>query len=141
MEDLSFIPSAVSEPCWASGKEEDFQPWAKKMEAFFAGWIKESEMMLEWAADQTTEITTTAIDLEFLPTDVNEGRGVKNLEFILKQMYTMLMDFTSGEANDMVGNSRKNPLEAWRRLQERYDPTAGGRKRNILRTIISPGRC
>ena len=33
-------------------------------------------MMLEWAAEQPTEITTTAIDLEFLPTDTNEDRGV-----------------------------------------------------------------
>ena len=28
-----------------------------------------------------------------------------------------------------------------RRLQKRDDPTTGGRKRNLLRTIISPGRC
>ena len=42
-----------------------FQQWPKKTEAFFAGVIKESEMMLEWAAEQATEITTTAIDLEF----------------------------------------------------------------------------
>ena len=45
------------------------------------------------------------------------------------------------EVNDTVANSRKNPLEAWRRLQKRYDPTTGGIKRNLLRTIISPGRC
>ena len=32
-------------------------------------------------------------------------------------------------------------MESWRRLQKRYDPTTGGRKRNLLRTIISPGRC
>ena len=37
--------------------------------------------MLEWAAEQATDITTTAIDLEFLPTDTNEDRGVQNLEF------------------------------------------------------------
>ena len=43
----------------------------KKTEAFFAGVMKESEMMLEWAAEQPTEISTTAIDLEFLPTDTN----------------------------------------------------------------------
>ena len=54
-----------------------------------------------------------------------------------QQIHTAL---TSYEANDIVANSRKNPLEAWRRLQNRYDPT-GGRKRNLLRTIISPGRC
>ena len=32
-----------------TGREEDFQQWSKKTEAFFAGVIKESEMMLEWA--------------------------------------------------------------------------------------------
>ena len=26
-------------------------------------------------------------------------------------------------------------------LQKRFDPTTGGRKRNFLSTIISPGRC
>ena len=112
------------------------------MEAFFAGEIKESEMMLEWAADQTTEITTTATDLEFLPTDVNEGRGVQNLEFILQQMYTILVDLTSGEANEMVDNSRKNPMEAWRRLQERKDPTAGEEHpwhNHFSGTLFSPG--
>ena len=31
-----------------SGKEEDLQQWSKKTEAFLAGVIKESEMMLEW---------------------------------------------------------------------------------------------
>ena len=51
------------------------------------------------------------------------------------------MALTSYEVSDIVANSRKNPLKAWRRLQKRYDPTTGGRKRNLLRTIISPGRC
>ena len=97
--------------------------------------------MLVWASEQPTEITTTAIDLEFLPTDTNEDRGVQNLEFLLQQMHTALMALTIYEANDIVANSWKNPLEAWRRLQKLYDPTTGGRKRNLLRTIISPGRC
>ena len=35
-----------------SGKEKDLQQWSKKTKAFFAGVIKESEMMLEWAAEQ-----------------------------------------------------------------------------------------
>ena len=94
-------------------------------DALFAGVIKESEMMLEWAAEQATEITTPAIDLEFLPTDTNVDRGVQNLEFVLQQMHTALMALTSYEANDIVANSRKNPSEARRRLQKRYDPTTG----------------
>ena len=64
-----------------TGREDDFQQWSKKTEAFFAGVIKESEEMLEWAAEQARKITTTAVDLEFLPTDMNEDRGVQNLEF------------------------------------------------------------
>ena len=118
-------------------REEDFHHWTKKTEASFAGVIKESEMMLEWAA----EITTTGIDVEFLPTDMNEDKGVQKLGFVLQQMHTTLMALTSYEANDIVANSRKNPLEAWRRLQKRYDPTTGGRKRNLLRTVNTFGRC
>ena len=123
------------------GKEEGFQQWSKKTEAFFAGVIKQSEMMLEWAAEQPKEITMTAIDLGFLPTDENKDRGVRNLEFVLQQMCTALMVLTSYEPNDIVPNSRKKPLKAWRRLQKRYDPTKGGRNRNSLRTIMSLGRC
>ena len=124
-----------------SGKEKDFQQWSKETKALFAGVTKESDMILEWAAEQTTEISTEFIDREFLPIMTNQERGVQNQEFILQQMHTMLTDLTSGEANDIVANSRKNPLEAWRRLQKRSDPTTGGRKRNFLRTVVSPGRC
>ena len=122
----------LGRPKEITGRDEDFQQWSKKTEAFFAGVIKESEMMLEWAAEQPTEFTTT---------DTNEDRGVQNMEFVLQQMHTALMALTSYEANDIVANSRKNPLEAWRRLQKRDDPTTGGRKRNLLRSIISSGRC
>ena len=34
-------------------------------------------MMLEWAAEQTVEFTTTAIDLEFLSSETNVDRGVQ----------------------------------------------------------------
>ena len=131
----------MSRPKEFSGREEDFQQWSKKTEASFAGVIKESAMMLEWAAEQATEITTTATDLEFLPTDTDVDRGVENLELALQQMHAALVALTSYEAKDIVANSRKNPPEVWRRLQKRYDPTTGGRKRNLLRTIISLGRC
>ena len=66
---------------------------------------------------------------------------MQNLEFVLQLMHTALMAFTSCEANDIVANSRKNPLEAWRRLQKRCGLTTGGRKLNLLRTIISSRRC
>ena len=67
----------LSRPKEFTGREEDFQQWSKKTEAFFAGVIKESEMLLGWAVEQPTEIATTAIHLEFLPMDANEDRGVQ----------------------------------------------------------------
>ena len=62
----------VGRPKEFTGREEDYQQWSKKTEAFFAVVIKESEMMLEWAAEQPTETTT---DLEFLPTDTNDAQS------------------------------------------------------------------
>ena len=97
--------------------------------------------MLEWPAEQVTDVTQELIDVEFLPPSTNVERGVQNLEFVLQQMHTALRTLTRYEANDIVANSRKNPLEAWRGLQKRYDPTTGGRRRNLLRTIITLGSC
>ena len=63
--------TGLGRPKEFSGKEEDFLQWSKKTEAFFAGVIKESEMMLEWAAEQTTEIPTELLNNDFLPTATN----------------------------------------------------------------------
>ena len=97
--------------------------------------------MLEWSTEQAAAITTELIHLGFLPTSTNLERGVQNLEFALQQMHTALTGLTSYDANDIVATSRKNPMEAWRRLKKRLDRTTGGRKRNLLRTVISTGRC
>ena len=48
----------LGRPKESTGREEDFQLWSKKTEAFFAGVIKESEMMLELAVELATEITS-----------------------------------------------------------------------------------
>ena len=128
--------NGLGRPKEFSGKEDDFQQWSKKTEAFFVGVIKESETTLEWTAEQTTEIAAELINREFLPTE-NQERGVQ------KPGVCAAADAYSacGSHELVVANSRKKPLEAWRRLQKRYDPTTGGRERNLLRTINSPGWC
>ena len=45
------------------------------------------------------EITTTAIDLEFLPIVTNVEGGVRNLELVLQQMHSALMALRLFEAN------------------------------------------
>ena len=51
----------------------------------------------EWAAEQTTEISTELINRAFLPTATNQERGVQNLESVLQQMNTAHMALTSYE--------------------------------------------
>ena len=120
---------------------EDFQQWAKKTEAFFAGVIKESEMMLEWAADQTTEITTTAIDLEFLPTDSNEeSRSAQPEVHFAADAYDAYGSHESKRTTLLPTRGRTH----WRRdddCMNRYDPTTEEGRGTLLRTIISPERC
>ena len=70
--------------------------------------------MLEWSAEQATELTTEPIDLEFLPTSTNVERGGRNLEFVLQRMHTALMALTGYEASDIVADSRSIPLEGLR---------------------------
>ena len=110
-----------------TGKDEDFQKWSKNTETFFAGAIK-SEMILEWSAEQVTEVTQELIDLDFWPTSTNEEKGLSNLDYVLQQVLPALMSLTSYEANDIVANSRKNQLETCRRRQTRYDPKTVRRK-------------
>ena len=82
-------------------------------EGFFnSGRRIRKHLLVWWSAEQTTEITTTAIDREFLPIATDQERGVQNQEFVLQQMHTALMALTSYEANDIVANSRKNPLNS-----------------------------
>ena len=45
----SLIDVKVLRPKDFIGKEEDFQQWSKKADAFFAGVIQESEIMLEYS--------------------------------------------------------------------------------------------
>ena len=58
------------------------------------------------------------------------------------QVYATLNQLCDGESWDIVQNSGKNNgFEAWRKLHRRFDPSTGGRKRNLLKSIIGPTRC
>ena len=109
-----------------------------KVEESKKGTFKGRGNPLEWRRVRRSEkyrnaaeITTELIDFQLLPTVANVERGIQNLEFVLQEMHTAQMALASYEANDIVANSRKNPSEAWRRLQKRYDPTSGGRKTKL----------
>ena len=112
-------------------REEGCQLCSMNVGVFFAGVIRESEIMSEWSDDEVIDMTMEAVDLEVrAPTCAQPGA-------VLQQAHTASMALTGYEATDTVAISRKNPL-----VRDDYNcgPTTRGRKRNLLRTITSPGR-
>ena len=97
-----------------SDQEEDFQQWSKSAEAFFAGVIKESEIMLHWAANRGRRLRVNP-SISSSCRLGNMWKEVQNLEFVLQQVHTALMARTFYEANDIVANARQSPLKAWQR--------------------------
>eukprot|EP00959_Pyramimonas_sp_CCMP1952_P365166 7646764-Pyramimonas_sp.AAC.1 len=61
---------------------------------------------------------------------------------MVAQLHTAIQQLVTGEPFDITQNVDKgNGLECWRRLARRFDPSTGGRKRNLLKLVLSPGRC
>ena len=75
-------------------------------------------MMLEWAVEQVTDITTTVIDVEFLPTNTNVDRGVENLEFVLQQMHTALVALTSYVGERHCRHLAEDPVRGMAETEE-----------------------
>ena len=66
-----FFPSLIDvkgvvRPKEFTEHEDEFQQWSKKTGAMLCWCDQGMWMMLKWTAEQLTEITTTAIDLEVL---------------------------------------------------------------------------
>ena len=113
-----------------TGREGDFQQWSKKTEAFFAGVIKESEMVLEWAAEQPTESTTRMRTEECKTWSLCCSRCTQH-SWLSRVMRRMTLSPSRGRVRWRYGGDYRSDMI----LRQ------GGRKRKFLRTIISPGRC
>ena len=72
--------------------------------------------------------------------EADEMDKVEKLEEKMHQVFTILMQLTEGEANDLVSNAGGQELEAWRKLARRWDLSTGGRARNLFRFILNPGK-
>ena len=131
----------IGKPPQYSGKEADFLVWTRKVESFFGAVHEDISFVFEYVLDQTTLVLNGDLDL------VSDGSAadrpkVEGLDQKSAQLCLILSQLTDGEAFDIVVNSGKNAgFEAWWRLHRRYDPATGGRRRNMLREIIGPGRC
>ena len=119
--------------------EKTFPIWQRKLQNYVVSVYPDLQPAMEWAVMQGSPITDADIDDAY-------GNAADALDQISDvqdkdhQLYSVLIQVTEGEANDIVCNSRGSGLEAWRKLTRRWDPLTGGRVRNLLRFVISPGR-
>jgi len=122
-------------------KEENFPKWVRKTENYIVGVLGEGfRKVLSWAVEQEDPILHPDWDAEF-GTLADEEDRVDGVDEKVNQLYTALTSLTDDDSLDIVvGAGAGNGLEAWRKLHKRWDPSTGGRKRNLLKSIIAPPR-
>jgi hypothetical protein len=129
----------LGKPSSFDGTEEKFLPWKTRTENFVIGVYPDIASALEWAEEQTAPIES--IDVVTAFGDANDADYIPELVEKQQQLFMVLQQLCEREAFDLVTNcGRGQGLEAWRKLNRRYDPATGGRKRTLLRHILSPTR-
>ena len=130
----------LGKPSSFEDKEERFVSWVRKVENYLVASLGESfRPLLEWASEHETPVVQNDWDIAY-------GRGTQDeipeITEKIAQLFTVLVALTDGESNDIViGAGNANGAEAWRKLHRRWDPATGGRKRNLLKSIINPPKC
>ena len=123
--------------------EKDFPTWQRKVKNYVVGVHADMEAALDWAAETPKTLQGPAGELMLDQTFGEQADENDKIEKLLEknqQLFQILMNLTEAEANDIVCNSGSKGLEAWRKLARRWDPSTGGRARNMLRFLIAPGR-
>ena len=119
--------------------EKKFSMWSRKTLNFITAVYGDLKPALDWSIDQVSRITADDLDLTY-GAQADTSDQIDDVHAKDAQLYTALVQLTEYEANDVVCNSGQVGLEAWRKLHRRFDPLTGGRIRNLLRSILSPGR-
>ena len=132
----------IGKPEVFRNNEGKFSGWARKVENFIVSIFgEEFRAVLEWSLTQDKEVTRADWDSVFGHSADDLDR-VDNLEHKISQVYQALMSLTEEEGQDLViGAGSGNGLEAWRKVNRRWDPLIAGRRQALLKAIISPHRC
>lgn len=124
-----------------AGKEGEWMQWSRKFENYVSAVHAGADTALEWAADRHGAISERDIEEAFGALAPNEEERIDHIEEINVEIYVLLTQYMSGDSFDIVMNCpRGRGLEAYRRLARRHDPSTGGRRRNLLRLVLQPGR-
>lgn len=125
----------LGKPSVFNNTEESFRVWSHKTSNFVCSVHREAKDLLAACAQDDT-----AVDLDVLKAQHFETPE-SLVDEINARVYQCLMALTDGESFDIVlGAGEGNGLEAWRRLQRRWDPSTVGRAKGLLREIMNPGK-
>ena len=128
----------VAKPDKFESKDEGFLRWKIRTESFILSVFPELEEPLTWAEEHEASIGKSDVEAEFGPATVSP---VEEIHEKAAQVYAVLQNLLEGEAFTIVHNCPKgNGLEAWRKINKRYDPATGSRKGSLLRHILSPAK-
>lgn len=120
------------------GDLEKFLPWRIKTMAYLASLRPTLKAVLEWSEECEKGIDDQAVDLNY-GASADEIDRIENIQELRRELHDVLLLITEREPFDLVLNSPCG-LEAWRRLNRRFDPSTGGRKRALLNSLLSPQR-
>ena len=128
----------VAKPDKFGSKDEGFLRWKIRTESFILSVFPELEEPLTWAEEHEASIGKTDVEAEF---GSAATIPVEEIHEKSAQVYAVLQNLLEGEAFTIVHNCPKgNGLEAWRKINKRYDPATGCRKGSLLRHILSPAK-
>ncbi|CAK0906615.1 unnamed protein product, partial [Prorocentrum cordatum] len=130
----------IGKPSVFDGSEAKYREWAAKFESFVVGVFGEQfRAVLEWSVERHDSIDRGLWQAAFGPHSEGE---IDHIDEMVAQLHAAIQQLVTGEPFDITQNVDKgNGLECWRRLARRFDPSTGGRKRNLLKQVLSPGRC
>jgi hypothetical protein len=120
-----------------TGVEAEWMEWHLKVNNFVSATFPEAKSALELCGEHEQQLTEDQLDLLFGDPDSQDH--LAEWQPLGLSLMTVLVSLTSGEPLDIVRGCT-NGWEAWRRLTRRYDPTTGGRRRNLLQAILKPER-
>ncbi|CAE7256390.1 CACNA1B [Symbiodinium sp. CCMP2592] len=129
----------VAKPDRFKGEESHYLQWKTKTESFIFSVFPELEKALEWAEEQEAAISMAQVRAAF-GTGGAQGE-IDGYENKFAQLYAVLQSLLEDEPFSIIRNiSKGNGLEGWRKLARRYDPATGGRKKSLLKHILTPER-
>lgn len=132
----------LGKPAIFPNKQPEFLRWSRSVENFAVSNFGETfRGVMEWAAMSEVPIDDDMVQGAY--GDLAEAAdAIPDIDFKLSQLYLALVSLTEEESQDLVvGAGPGHGAEAWRRLFKRWDPIVAGRRRALLKQIISPERC